>query len=180
MITLFIAGILGIAVGVALLIAAHAQSRLAALEQRLAAIERGELAPAAPLPSALARVAPLQGLRVALDITQDHPHPIFANLLREELLKADVLEVTSLPETQDADLLITGTLTCNGYAEVYFQANLTAYAGTDPVCTIAEAPPGGDRPANLAIELVSRLGIELEKRIARSERRQALRELRLD
>jgi len=184
MITLIVAGI----VGIAILAAAGAAylalfSRLQAVEQRLAAIER---APSPSIPAISDRVPPLQGLRIALSIVQDHPQPIFANLLREQLLKEDVLEVTFLPpetppaDSPDIDIFIAGTLTCNAYAEVYYRATLTAFAGSEPVYTITESPPGGDRPGNLAIELVSRLGVELEKRITRSERRQALRELSLD
>jgi|GEM_PF-1950331 len=176
MITLIIAGVVGILVigGFVALF-----SRIRVLEQRLAAIERAPSPPSLPvIPD---RVSPLQGLRIALAITQDHPQPIFANLLKEQLLKEDVLEVTFLPSASpETDIFITGDLTCNAYAEVYFRATLTAYAGSEPIYTLTESPPGGDRPGNLAIELISRLSAELEKRLARSERRQALRELSLD
>lgn len=123
----------------------------------------------------------MEGLRIALKIRQDHPHPIFANLLREQLLKEDVAEAVLLAESEDrpvaADIFITGELTCNGYAEVYYRAELTAYAANEAICTLSEKPPDGARPTNLAIELVAMLNAKLSELISRSERRRALREL---
>jgi hypothetical protein len=68
---------------------------------------------------------------------------------------------------------IKGEIACNGYADVYYRAELTAGAEGEIFLTLSEKPPHGDRPANLALELVHRLKIELRKR----ERGLALREL---
>ena len=127
---------------------------------------------------------PLQGLRIALAISQDHPHPVFAALLKELLLTEDVSDVTLLEpnagvkSTAEApDILIAGDLVCNGYAEIYYTADFTCSTPNQPICTLIEKPPHGDRPSNLAIELVTRLKRELENLSNRTERRQAIREL---
>ena len=143
MISFIVAAVVGIAILAAALGACLALSaRVRSLEQRLAAVEVSSRAPV--LPEAPFRESPLQGLRIAVSIIQDHPQPIFANLLKELLMKEDVLDVSFLPEpSAETDIFITGTLTCNAYAEIYFRADITAYAGSEPLCTITEAPPGG-------------------------------------
>jgi hypothetical protein len=118
----------------------------------------------------------LEGLRIAVAITQDHEHPVFANLLKEELLRRDVAEVM-FGDRGDFDLLITGSLVCNGYAEVYYQADLTCRNAHEPICTLVERPPHGDRPSNLALELATKIERELDKLLSRNERRLAIREL---
>jgi hypothetical protein len=123
---------------------------------------------------------PLEGLRIAVNIRQDHPSPVFANLLKEELLLEDVAEVSFLatPDWQDsADVLIRGNVLCNGYSEIYYQAEIECLGANETICAITEKPAHGDRPMNLAIEVVSRLKFELEKLVSRSERRRAIREL---
>jgi hypothetical protein len=144
------------------------EGRLRAAEQVLESPTRAALPEAAP-------VRPLEGLRVALDIRQDHTHPVFANLLKEQLLAEDVTDLTT-PDT--ADIVIEGNLVCNGYAEIYYEADFTCRTATEPICTLIEKPPHGDRPQNLAIELVARLKRELTKLESRNERRAAIRELR--
>ncbi len=126
--------------------------------------------------------SPLHGLRIAIAIRQDHPHPVFANLLREQLLKEDVAEVVLVEpgqEHNEADIFVTGEITCNGYAEVYYRAELTASARKEAICTLVEKPPDGDRPGNLAIEFMALLNAKLDTLISRNERRRALRELGL-
>lgn len=130
---------------------------------------------------------PLEGLRIALAVKQDHPHPVFANLLKEHLLRQDVSDV-SFTSVSDfaawkesdlrADILIAGSLTCNGYAEVYYQAEFSCYTANEPICTVIERPPGGDRPENLAMELVTKMGLKLDELLTRNERRRAIGELR--
>jgi hypothetical protein len=66
---------------------------------------------------------------------------------------------------------------CNGYAEIYYQADFSCSNAQHAICNLIEKPPHGDRPANLAMELVARIKTELEKRISRDERREAVREL---
>lgn len=136
-------------------------------------------------PPALEAPKVLEGLRIALQVTQDHAHPVFANLLKDLLLKQDVAEVTFQTQSVDdwrttktADILISGSLTCNGYAEVYYQAEFTCYSASETICTLIERPPGGDRPENLALELTTELGDSLAKAIQRDERRRAIGELR--
>ncbi len=129
----------------------------------------------------------LEGLRVALAIKQDHEHPVFATLLKDLLLKEDVADVALLSPSEAAqlraewkgqDVLIEGEITCNGYAEVYYKADFTCDTADKPICTLIEKPPHGDRPGNLAIELIARLKSELSKVVDRDERRSAIRELR--
>ncbi len=78
----------------------------------------------------------------------------------------------------DADLLVAGILKCNGYAEVYYEAEITCYSRHEAVCTLIERPPGGDRPGNLAIEVVATLNAKLDALFRRSERARAISELR--
>lgn len=133
---------------------------------------------------------PLEGLRIAISVTQDHTHPVFANLLKEQLLSEDATEITMLSreeanglranwKSQDhaPDLLIAGSLVCNGYSEIYYDADFTCFSPNQPICSLVQKPPHGDRPTNLAIELIAKLKTELEKLISRNERRRAIREL---
>ena len=110
----------------------------------------------------------LAGLRVSLGIQQDHPHPVFEGLLREALLREEAV-------VDDASALrIEGEVVGNGYADVYFRAEITVMLGNETLFVLTDKPPHGDRPANLAAEVVQRLRDELAKR----ERQGALRELR--
>jgi hypothetical protein len=178
-----------VAVG-SLVVSLVLEGRMRALDRRLTSAERSMALgpPGLSLPEP-ERQRPLEGLRIALGITQDHTHPVFANLLKERLLLEDVAEVTVLTPDEASnlqgdwnpdgpDLLILGNLVCNGYAEIYYQADLTCHSPHHEVCTIAEKPAHGDRPANLSIELVERLKTELTKLVSRNERRRAIRELR--
>ena len=115
---------------------------------------------------------PLEGLHVDLQVGQDHPHPVFANLLKELLLREDALISSESP-----DLLVEGRIVCNGYADVYFTAELTCRFRGEPVCVVIEKPPHGDRQENLARELLAKLNKELGKSAQRTERHTALREL---
>jgi hypothetical protein len=125
------------------------------------------------------RSSPLQGLRIGLNVSQDHAHAAFVNLLKEMLLAEDVTDivVVNSGDAPNVDILIVGQLVCNGYAEVYYEAEFTCFIGNEPFCSLVERPPHGDRPSNLALELVKRLKCELDKVISRGERRRALREL---
>ncbi len=128
---------------------------------------------------------------MAIAVTQDHPHRVFENLLKDHLTRLDVAEVSVIwsrsgdnpgrAARQDgrlhADILIVGEMTCNGYAEVYYQAEFSCYTARETVCTLMERPPGGDRPENLAIEIVTKLSTKLEDLIRRNERRRAIGEL---
>jgi hypothetical protein len=135
--------------------------------------------------------APLQGVRIALAITQDHPNAVFVELLKDQLFAQDVTDIVVLTPTEatsfledwktqlDApEILISGNVICNGYTEIYYTAEFTCSNREQAICTLIEKPPQGDRPVNLAIELVARLKKELEKLISRNERRQAIRELK--
>jgi len=151
----------------------------------LAALDRSATSPV--LEQAMAK--PLEGLRVMLAVSQDHHHPVFARLLKERLLREDIIAVDEFGGSPadavdawsggriDADLMIAGGLTCNGYAEVYYHAEFTCYAPTETVCTIVEKPSGGDRPENLAMEIVAQLGGKLDELVHRNERRRAIGEL---
>jgi hypothetical protein len=156
--------------------------RIKTLEDRLSVPKPILDSPPLQLPEPAAP-KPLEGLRIAVNIRQDHPNPIFANLVKEQLLLEDVAEVSFLatPDWQDsADILVRGNLLCNGYAEIYYQADIECLSPSEAICTLTEKPAHGDRPTNLAIELVSRLKFELEKLVSRNERRRAIRELHRD
>ncbi len=180
---------------VALVVSVLALLGVAALAIRLRALEvpvaSGPSSGQAEAPLVLVDESPLRALRFGLAIEQDLAHPVFSGLLKEQLLRCDVAELTDLtraaaeglvaawPDSADSpDLLISGQLVCNGYAEVYYSADLICFGPSGPICTLVERPPHGDRPVNLAIELVARLSAELRKSYSRAERQSALQELR--
>ena len=76
------------------------------------------------------------------------------------------------------DVFISGTVVCNNYADVYYEADLTAFTDRGPVVVLSERPPHGNRQLNLAIEFVNRLDTELAQQSERTERQRALGELR--
>lgn len=159
----------------ALLLAVASLGLSAALALRLRAVERALQKPSPAAQPVLAPPhKPLEGLRIALAIEQDHPHPVFVTLLKELLLR----EEAELVEGADCDLTISGHLVGNGYADVYYTAELVCFTSGGPLFTLLERPPHGDRPGNLALELVTRLKREIEKSVIRNERRTALKELR--
>jgi hypothetical protein len=146
--------------------------RFRALSDRLAAAER-QLSERGAKSPVLAEVdRRCEGLRIALRVEQDHPHPIFVGLLKELFLREDAVLGTNEP-----DLLVTGRIVCNGYADVYYTAELTCLLREEPICVLIEKPPHGDRQENLARELVAKLTKELGKTVRRTERHAALREL---
>ena len=154
----------------AILIAGAAWFRAAAptMEARERSLDSRD-APSLAAPSKLA------GLTFRLTISQDHPYPIFARLLKDELEKANaaVVELHA-----DSDIQVEGSIHCNGYSDIYFQAELTASNAEGPFSVIIEKPPHGDRPENLAREIVSRIESDWSKQEDRRERGSAIRELR--
>lgn len=126
-------------------------------------------------------------LRIVVAVDQDYTHPVFAHLLREVLFQEDAVDVRLITRDEaaamrqdwpaDIDLVIDGAIVCNGYAEVYYDAEFHCASPRGEVCTLIEKPPHGDRPMNLAIELSQRIARELQKSLVQGERRQALREL---
>jgi hypothetical protein len=112
----------GIAVAVALVSAALClllasmvrglRSRVEALEAQLATSARQPL----PGPEALSQ-SPLEGLRIAVRVQQDHSRPTFSNLLAQRLEEenAEVRLVDAEHEgSSDWDLEISGSITCSG------------------------------------------------------------------
>ena len=159
----------------ALILAAASLGISVALALRLREVEQGLRKPMPPASPTLAPPPkPLEGLRIALAIEQDHPHAVFTTLVKEALLREEAEPV----DGTDYDLLISGSLVGNGYADVYYTAELACRTAEGPLFTLLERPPHGDRPGNLALELVNRLKLEVEKSVTRSERQSALRELR--
>jgi len=153
----------------ALLLAAASLGLSAYLAIRLRAIEDALKRPV-PMPTTVPALPekPLEGLRIVLDIEQDHPHPVFVTLLKETLLREDAEIVEGV-----GDLTITGQIVGNGYADVYYTAELACQTPDGPLFTLLERPPHGDRPGNLALELITRL----KREVSGNERRAALREL---
>jgi hypothetical protein len=167
--------------GIFLLACASVALSVRKIETRVDQLER-RAHPLPSLPTASDRVSALAGLRVGLVLTQDHPHAPFVDLLRQQLLLRDVSDVTVFPDAASArasalDIVVEGALTCNGYAEVYYAAEFTCSTCGEAVCTLIERPPGGDRPSNLAMELVAKLDAKLTDMVSRNERRRAIREL---
>ena len=170
---------------IALTLCAGLAVRLMRLESQLKSLEGPSRQALVEPPS-----RPLQGLRVAVGVTQDYAQPVFANLLRECLFGEDVTEVQLLGTAEVAslhqswreqgsgpDILIAGEVVCNGYSEIYYTAEFTCSTADQVICTLTEKPPHGDRPINLASDLVARLKTELEKLVSRDDRRRAIREL---
>ena len=56
-------------------------------------------------------------------------------------------------------------------------AELACRTPKETLFTLIDRPAHGDRPGNLAIELVTRIKVEYEKSASRNDRRTALREL---
>lgn len=136
----------------------------------------------------------LSGLRIALAIEQDHTLPTLTLMLKDALGACDA-EV-SLLDTRQAlllseawghaempdppDLLIWGSVTCNGYSEVYYKAMLnylTPYGLLNPT---SEQPSHGNPQSSLVVTIVSKLKRELVVAQRRQERGRALSELRAD
>ena len=156
---------------VALGLVAVLATRIGSLSRRIEAIQRQN--PALPSRETVRADGPLQGLRIALSIGQDHPHPVFATLLKEALLREGALVEPEPLSPLGEGLAVNGTVVCNGYADVYFRAEILVVAGGETLLTVAEKPSHGDRQENLAREVVARLRTEWPKR----ERHGALREL---
>ena len=124
--------------------------------------------------------SPLQGLVIGISVAQDHDTPVLAATLAECFQREDVDSVTTGENVALADIVIDGFVVCNGYADVYYEASLDCKTSTVTLFSIREKPPSGDRPMNLALEIVSRLKTELTSRTTREERRLALRELGIE
>ena len=172
--------------GLSLVVSLMVFAKVASLSNRPLAIHAS--AALEPIPSALEEALPsvLQGSKVGLSITQDHPHPVFVDCLKEALFKRDAADVILLGALDAADwkagpeapdLLIQGSVVCNGYANVYYEADLTCSDREKAICRLIEKPPHGDRPSNLALELVSKIESEVKKLVRRGERGRAVREL---
>lgn len=144
-------------------------ARLRALEDRQREIEAR---PSMALPEPIVD-RPLAGLSISLRIEQDHPNAPFTDLLRREFEKEDAAVVAS-----NEDVVIRGALACNGYADIYFTADISCYRNGEAICTVVERPPHGDRPINLATEIIARLKCEIKKIEEHSERHQAIKELK--
>lgn len=134
------------------------------------------------MPDIVGGTSALAGMRICLALRQDHPRPLFANSLREALLREDVQDVViagdpSAHEVANGEWLISGTITCNGYSDVYFIADLTCTLGVETVCSWSLRPPQGDRPENLILEILCTMTSKLADRVRKNERRQALSEL---
>jgi hypothetical protein len=76
------------------------------------------------------------------------------------------------------DVLIWGDITCNGYKEFYYKADLsylTPYGSLNPT---SEQPSQGNPQSSLAVTIVSKLKKELNVAQKRYERGRAIKELR--
>ena len=169
-----------------------AQSRtIRAMEITLDSIRnaQAELSDLSALPSITSPV--LEGKRIALQISQDHKLPILEGLIKERLESDDAVvletsegEVEKLasatkwdPAEVNPHVVVTGAVRCNGYKDVYYEADLTFLFFNGVVSSILEAPPNGSRQANLAIGVVKNIKSTLEQSATRAERQAAIKEL---
>ncbi len=129
---------------------------------------------------------PLEGMKVWMQIEQDHPSKPFSKTLEEELYSEDVADVSPTggelmldgwKRSDGPDLLIYGHVACNGYSDVYYKAEFTCSTPDGRLCVLQRNPPHGDRPANLALELVAQIKSDIEKSKTRNERGKAIQEL---
>ena len=141
-------------------------ARIRALAARVGRLEAQCPRVFAPPPEGGSIPNSLDGLRLTLDLRQDHPHAPFATLLYDVLLREGAI-------LGEDGLLVSGEVVSNGYADVYYRAEIAVTEGERTLFTLARTPPHGDRPENLVLELVERLKVERKK----GERQRALREL---
>jgi hypothetical protein len=121
---------------------------------------------------------PLEGLRISLEITQDHPRPVFAQLLKDRLTTEDAIpSISPTAQDQKPDLIVRGTIKCNGYEEVFYEALLDCFSKEGLLLTLSDKPSQGGRQANLATTLVTRIKQELQQSTQRQERQLALDQL---
>jgi len=130
---------------------------------------------------------PLEGMKVWMQVEQDHPTKPFLKSLEEVLYSEDVADVSPTggelmldgwKASDGPDLLICGRVACNGYSDVYYRAEFVCSTPEGRLCTLQRNPPHGDRPANLALELVAEIKSDLEKSKTRNERGRAIQELK--
>ena len=149
---------------------------------------------ATSIPDAREETYALSGLVIAIAITQDHPAAPFARLLRDALHSADA-DVSIISEegaSQIAallhsgstghapDVLIRGSITCNGYSDIFYRAGLTFTTRFGELNPLTEQPAQGAPQNSLCLEALSRLTADLPVARLRAERTAALRELRSD
>jgi len=161
---------------ISLILSALVAARLLILEAKLKNLQQFPALPKNEAPSLPETDRPLAGLNVYLTISQDHPQPLFQNLLKEAFTNEDVADLDAGEDA--ANLKIKGTIVCNGYADVYYSAELECSTKLGPLFTIGDKPAQGDRPVNLAMQLVDRLKRDLPTQSSRLERQRAIRELR--
>lgn len=162
------------------------------LQEALAKVE-ALMAQVAMLPrsEAILAIPPLEPIRVAIAIEQDHKLPILSNLIKERL-EADDGMVTVIDadqastyadlgkwstESGEPHVVVAGNVKCNGYSDVFYEADLTFLYARGIVDSILENPPNGGRQVNLANKVVSRLKRTYEESSRKAERNQALHEL---
>lgn len=143
-----------------IVISLHLATRVADLHARLSAFEMKSKAIKVEA-VAVGRPFDFKGRKVALVIEQDHPTPIFENILKDQLLREGASVVKSLqvsPGTRSIyDLVISGRIGCDGFADVYYESDLVCSAGADTVCVLVDRPLHGERPLNLAKQLIERV-----------------------
>jgi hypothetical protein len=123
----------------------------------------------------------LENRRIAIQISQDHERPTFAQRLKEALIAEDStisVATTSHPvDYAETDIYISGEVKCNGYEELFFDATIDCFDRDGLILTVAERPGQGGRQANLSNTLVTRLKSDLRQTASRRERQQALDQL---
>jgi len=163
------------------------------LQKALITLQQEVASQRAAFPEAgIAPYSPLSGLRIALAIEQDHTIPTISLLLKDALSSCDAEVILLDPERSEVvannwgqvdshdqpDILIWGSVTCNGYSEFYYRARLnylTPYGTLNPT---SEQPAQGNPQSSLVVTVVSKLKKELGSSQQRHERSRAIQELR--
>jgi hypothetical protein len=135
--------------------------------------------------------SPLEGKRVGLCIEQDHRLPVIARLIGDRI-EAEDGEVATLspkdvehyetatrwePGRDAPHVVVKGKVRCNGYKDLYYEADLTFLFAYGVVESILESPPNGARQTNLAIAALKVIKQTMDTEERRTERRTALKEL---
>ncbi len=120
------------------------------------------------------QILPLSGRRVFLDISLDSPDSLVPSLLRDALRDRDAIPCEA---STDADLVISGSVSSHGYAEVFLAAQLSLESRGEKLASLSRRLDQGDRVQNLVKELVELAELSFAQSQARLERTESLREL---
>jgi hypothetical protein len=112
----------------------------------------------------------LEGVRVGIQIDQDHERPVFARILRDRLTELNamprLISLTEEVEVATTDVLLRGRIRCNGFEEMFFEAKIECLTPSGTLFKVSEKPSKADRQANLANAVVLRVLQEYQPPVA--------------